>query len=95
MDDFEKDVFQEGHVDKAVFQSTYLKEWYTNGFNDIEQNAALLDRFPGKLIVNGRWDPREGDGRPARSSRPTTPSTASRASSSTRPSGTTARAAGS
>ena len=52
------------HVDKAVFQSTYLKEWYTNGFNDIEQNGALLERFPGKLIVNGRWDPREGDGRP-------------------------------
>ena len=61
VDDFEKDVFVNGHVDKAVFQSTYLKEWYTKGFNDIEQNAALLDRFPGKLIVNGRWDPRDGD----------------------------------
>jgi predicted TIM-barrel fold metal-dependent hydrolase len=61
MDDFEKDVFQEGHVDVGVFQSTYLKEWYTDGFNDIEHNAALLDRFPGRLIVNGRWDPREGD----------------------------------
>ena len=46
---------------RPCFQSTYLKEWYTNGFNDIEQNAALLDRFPGKLIVNGRWDPREGE----------------------------------
>ncbi|HET8758297.1 MAG TPA: amidohydrolase family protein, partial [Solirubrobacteraceae bacterium] len=32
-----------------------------NGFNDLEQNAKLLDRFPGKLIVNGRWDPREGE----------------------------------
>ena len=61
VEDFEKDVFIDGGVDKAVFQSTYLKEWYTNGFNDIEQNAALLDRFPGKLIVNGRWDPRDGD----------------------------------
>ena len=61
VDDFEKDVFQEGYVDVAVFQSTYLKEWYSNGFNDIEANAALLDRFPGRLIVNGRWDPREGD----------------------------------
>jgi predicted TIM-barrel fold metal-dependent hydrolase len=60
VEDFEKDVFIDGGVDKAVFQSTYLKEWYTNGFNDIEQNAQLLDRFPGKLIVNGRWDPREG-----------------------------------
>ena len=61
VEDFEKDVFREGHVDAAVFQSTYLKEWYTTGFNDIEMNAALLDRFPGKLIVNGRWDPREGE----------------------------------
>src|SRR3954465_14829745 len=61
VEDFEKDVFDEGPVDHAVFQSTYLKEWYAKGFNDIEQNAALLDRFPGKLIVNGRWDPREGE----------------------------------
>ncbi len=61
VEDFEKDVFTEGHVDKAIFQSTYLKDWYTNGFNDIEQNAALLERFPGKLIVNGRFDPRDGE----------------------------------
>ncbi len=61
VEDFEKDVFTEGHVDMAVFQSTYLKDWYTNGFNDIEQNAALLERFPGKLIVNGRFDPRDGE----------------------------------
>ena len=60
-DDFEKDVFNDGGIDKAVLQSTYLKEWYTNGFNDIDQNAALLDRFGDKLIVNGRWDPREGN----------------------------------
>jgi predicted TIM-barrel fold metal-dependent hydrolase len=61
VDDLEKDVFQDGHVDMAVLQSTYLREWYTNGFNDIEQNASILDRFPGKLILNGRWDPREGE----------------------------------
>jgi predicted TIM-barrel fold metal-dependent hydrolase len=61
MDDFEKDVFVDGHVDVAISQPTYLKEWYTNGFNTIEQNAALLDRFPGKFMVNGRWDPREGE----------------------------------
>ena len=61
VDDFEHDVFENGHVDQAVFQSTYLKDWYTEGFNDIEHNAALLDRFPGKLRVNGRWDPRDGE----------------------------------
>src|ERR671927_539645 len=60
-EDFEKDVFVDGGVDKAVLQSTYLKEWYTNGFNDIDQNAQLLDRFGDKLILNGRWDPREGE----------------------------------
>jgi uncharacterized protein len=60
VEDFEKDVFTDGGVDKAVLQSTYLKEWYTNGFNDIDQNAALLDRFGDRLILNGRWDPREG-----------------------------------
>ena len=26
-------MFEEGHVDVAVFQPTYLKEWYTTGFN--------------------------------------------------------------
>jgi hypothetical protein len=59
LEDFEKDVFGAG-VDVGIFQSTYLKEWYTTGFNDVDANGALLERFPGKLIVNGRFDPREG-----------------------------------
>jgi len=61
MDDFEKDVFVEGHVDKAVFQSTYLKQWYTKGFNSIEQNAEMQERFKDRLLLNGRFDPREGE----------------------------------
>jgi predicted TIM-barrel fold metal-dependent hydrolase len=61
IEDFERDIFEEGYVDYGIFQSTYLREWYANGFNDISQNAALLDRFPGKLRVNGRFDPREGE----------------------------------
>jgi predicted TIM-barrel fold metal-dependent hydrolase len=60
-DDFDRDVVRDGHVDMGMFQSTQLREWYRNGFNAIEQNAPLLERFPGKLIVNGRWDPREGE----------------------------------
>ena len=36
-----KDVFEDGHVDVAIFQSTYLKEWYAAGFNSAEQNGAL------------------------------------------------------
>ena len=40
-DDFDNDVFQKGHVDQAVFQSTYLKDWYTEGFNTAAVNGAL------------------------------------------------------
>ena len=60
LEDFEKDVFDAGHVDRAVFQSTYLKEWYTKGFNAIEQNAVAKERFGDRLLLNGRFDPREG-----------------------------------
>ena len=60
-EDFERDMFIEGHVDYAIFQSTYLKEWYKEGFNTLERNGALAEKYPGKLIANGRWDPREGD----------------------------------
>ncbi len=60
-DDFERDVFVDGHVDVAIFQSTYLREWYRDGFNDLAKNASLLERFPGRLIVNGRFDPRDGE----------------------------------
>lgn len=60
-EDFERDVFIDGHVDRAIFQSTYLKEWYVNGFNTAARNAELVDRFGDRLIVNGRFDPRDGD----------------------------------
>ncbi|HZG90258.1 MAG TPA: amidohydrolase family protein, partial [Pseudonocardia sp.] len=59
-EDFERDMFVEGHVDHAIFQSTYLKEWYTEGFNTIDQNAQLLDKWGDRLIVNARFDPRDG-----------------------------------
>ena len=59
--DFEKDMFEDGHVDVAVFQPTYLKEWYTTGFNTAEMDAEMAARHPDKLIVNGRFDPRDGD----------------------------------
>jgi predicted TIM-barrel fold metal-dependent hydrolase len=59
-EDYIHDVFEEAGADYAIFQSTYLKEWYAKGFNDIEQNGALQQKYPDKLIVNGRFDPREG-----------------------------------
>jgi predicted TIM-barrel fold metal-dependent hydrolase len=60
-DDFVQDVFEDGGVDVGVFQSTYLKEWYTTGFNTAAENAKIAEKYPGKLIVNGRFDPREGE----------------------------------
>ena len=60
-EDFERDMFIEGHVDHAIFQSTYLYDWYTHGFNTIDRNGSLLEKWGDRLIVNGRFDPREGD----------------------------------
>jgi uncharacterized protein len=60
-EDFVSDVFEAGGVDVGIFQPTYLKEWYRNGFNTLEGNAALAEKHPGRLIANGRWDPRDGE----------------------------------
>ena len=60
-DDLMKDVFEDGHVDVAIFQPTYLKSWYTDGFNTTEKNGALAEKHPGKFIVNSRFEPRGGD----------------------------------
>ncbi|MGH3412345.1 MAG: amidohydrolase family protein [Marmoricola sp.] len=60
-EDLVKDLFEDGYVDRAIFQSTYLKDWYTEGFNTAERNGALAEKYPDRFIVNGRWDPRDGD----------------------------------
>jgi predicted TIM-barrel fold metal-dependent hydrolase len=59
-DDLMSDLFDKGHVDVAIFQSTYLKDWYTEGFNTLERNGSLVEKHPGKFIVNGHFDPRDG-----------------------------------
>ncbi len=92
-EDFERDMFVEGHVDYAIFQSTYLREWYKDGFNTAAQNAALLEKWGEKLIVNGRFDPPVTARRASTSSTPTWRSTTTRASSSTPRSGTATPAA--
>jgi predicted TIM-barrel fold metal-dependent hydrolase len=54
------DVFEDGHVDIGIFQPTYLKEWYKEGFNTTERNAAMGEKHPGRFVYNTRWDPRDG-----------------------------------
>jgi uncharacterized protein len=60
-DDLMKDVFEDGHVDVAIFQPTDLREWYKEGFNTTERNAALGEKHPGKFIANTNFDPRDSD----------------------------------
>ena len=55
-----KDLFTDGYVDKAIFQPTYLSDFYVNGFNTTEQCGVLAEKYPEKFIVNGSWDPRDG-----------------------------------
>lgn len=56
----EKDLFEDGYCDMAVMLPTSLFEFYNDGFNTTEQCAALWERQPDKVILNGRCDPRDG-----------------------------------
>ena len=40
---------------------THLKDFYIDGFNTVERNAILKEKYPGKFILNGRFDPREAE----------------------------------
>ncbi|MCX9191670.1 amidohydrolase [Carbonactinospora thermoautotrophica] len=60
-DDLIHDLFEEGYVDRAIFLPTYLSDFYVNGFNTTAQNGAVAEKHPGKFIVNGAWDPRNGE----------------------------------
>ncbi|MBX6763246.1 MAG: amidohydrolase [Rubrobacteraceae bacterium] len=55
------DLFEVGYDDKAIFQPTYLTDFYKNGFNTTEQDGVLAEKYPDKFIVNGAFDPRDGE----------------------------------
>jgi predicted TIM-barrel fold metal-dependent hydrolase len=57
-----KDLFEDGPDDIAIFQPTYLKDFYKKGFNTLEQNNILKQKYPDKFILNGAFDPRDGEG---------------------------------
>jgi predicted TIM-barrel fold metal-dependent hydrolase len=56
-----KDLFGQGYVDVAIFQPTYLLDFYTHGWNTVERSATLKEKYPDKFIPNGRFDPRDGE----------------------------------
>ena len=44
-----QDLFVDGYDDMAILQSTYLTDFYKNGFNTIERNAAMKERASRSL----------------------------------------------
>ncbi len=60
-EDILHDLFEIGYVDKAIFQPTYLYDFFPGGFNTTEQDAVLAEKHPDKFIVNGSFDPRNGE----------------------------------
>jgi predicted TIM-barrel fold metal-dependent hydrolase len=60
-DDLMRDLFEVGYDDVAIFQPTYLRDFYRNGFNTTEQDAVLKEKHPERFILNGSFDPRDGE----------------------------------
>lgn len=55
------DLFVEGYDDMAIFQPTYLTEFYKAGFNTTERDGELWRQYPDRFLLNGAFDPREGE----------------------------------
>jgi predicted TIM-barrel fold metal-dependent hydrolase len=60
-EDIMHDLFEIGYVDVGIFQPTYLRDFYVNGFNTTEQDAVLKEKYPDKFVLNGSFDPRNGE----------------------------------
>ena len=55
------DLFVDGPDDMAICQPTYLCDFYNNGFNTTERNSAMIKKHPDRFILNGAFDPRDGE----------------------------------
>lgn len=53
-----EDLFFSGHVDMGLLNSTYLYEFYHQGFNSHVQNHAIKAKYPERFILCGSFDPR-------------------------------------
>lgn len=56
-----RDLFVDGYVDHAIFQTTLLSDFYVTGFGQTEEALALTRRHPDKLTYNHAYDPRYGE----------------------------------
>jgi predicted TIM-barrel fold metal-dependent hydrolase len=57
-EDFEKDIFENGYVDLAIFNPQYLGDFYYQGFSNLERADSFKKKHPDRVIANGYWDPR-------------------------------------
>ena len=55
------DLFRTGYVDMAILNSTYLYEFYKNGFNSHVQNNVIKAKHPDRFLLCGSFDPRDED----------------------------------
>jgi predicted TIM-barrel fold metal-dependent hydrolase len=53
------DLFRNGYVDMAILNSTYLREFYNEGFNTHAQNYVIKEKYPDRFLLCGSFDPRD------------------------------------
>ena len=54
-----QDLFLDGYVDIGILNSTNLFEFYKAGFNTLQQNNEIKQKYPERFILCGTFDPRE------------------------------------
>lgn len=59
-DGLTRDVFDGGHVDRAVLQPVVLGELFVLGFSPVAWHAELASRMPHKFVLSGELDPDAG-----------------------------------
>ncbi len=57
-EDVVNDLFLNGYVDIGILNSTYLKEFFKEGFNTHVQNNEIKEKYPDRFILTGNFDPR-------------------------------------
>ena len=60
-DDIYRDLFVDGPDDMAIIQTTVLSDFYKNGFGNMDRATKMASRHPGRFIINGAFDPRDGE----------------------------------
>src|SRR5256886_8658947 len=55
------DVFGEGHVDMAIFEPQTLMYFYHKGFSNVDAISGYVTKWPDRLVMGSRWDPRDGE----------------------------------